>query len=520
MIQSICPGCSVGCGLYVVKDGEKIDIDYRKRSPVNEGKICKFGVKLPKFYSKERATAMVKEGDSGKEVELDLAIEEAAKRLKEVRDASGGDSIAIITGGSATNEELLALKALADSIGSKNIECGLGKFSSLGSEVLKIGLPFKEVEKAKNIILILLDPFVSYPLLSRNILNAKKNGAKVLNIGVAENKVADKTVIINPGEQTVKLQSLVKYLKDKSGDDDFKEIESFFEESVIISDLNPLSDPEAIKAISNVGAVSGSKLLFMKPYANLSGAAVFGFVSNENGIDGILSDIDEGKIKALYIFESDLVGTALDEAKAAETLGKLDLLVVQSSINTKTTGLADVSLPVEPFFEKKGTVINAEGRALSNKGKGTNGLEVIGKIADSTGGKGMDYEAAHSKVLEELGITLVNEDKIPLTREDSIAEIEMGEAETKEGDQFLVLKANPFFWNGVASKHVLEMGVSNVNRLGLFKGESVKIKSNGSEEIIGFKVSDLPEGIVVSEAKLSPSKDLISEVSVEKIDSA
>jgi len=517
MIRSICPGCSVGCGLYVVKDGEKIDIDYRKRSPVNEGKICKFGVLLPKLYSKDQVKPMIKEGDSGKEVELDLAIEEAAKRLKEVGDGSGADSIAFITGGSATNEELVALKGLAGAIGCTNIECGLGKFSSIGSEAIKIGVPFKEVETAKNIVMVLLDPFVQYPLLSRNILNAKKKGAKVLNIGISENRAADKTVLISPGEQTSKLQSLVKYLKDKSGDDDFKDIESFFEDSVIISDLNPLSDPEAIKAISNISAVTGSKLLFMKPYANLSGAAIFDFASNEGGIDGILSDIDEGKIKALYLFESDLIGTTLDEARTSETLAKLDLLVVQSSINTNTTGLADVLLPVEPFFEKNGSVVNAEGRVLSNKGEGTNGLEIIGKITDSTGGKGINYESAHSQVLEKLGISLVNEDTVPLTRDDITVEIEMGEAGTKTGAQFLVLKANPFFWNGVASKHVVEMNVNNVNKLGLYKGESVRIKSNGSEEIIGFKVSDLPEDIVISEAKLSLSKDLISGVSVEKI---
>lgn len=515
VIESICPGCSFGCGLYVVKTDDGIDIEYRKRSPVNEGKICKFGVQLPKFYSKEQVKPMIKDGDLQKEVELDSAIEGAAKRLKEVKEGSGAESIAFVSFGQATNEELVALKELADSLECPNIESGLGKFSNIGLEALNIGIPFKEVDDAKNIVMLLFDPYVQYPLLTRNILKAKQNGAKVLNIGNSENRAADKTVIIGPEEQLSKLQSLVKYLKDKSGDGDFDGVEEFFEDSVIIADLNSLSDLEIIKAICNMNALTNSKLLFMKPYANLSGAAMFGFASIDGGIDGLLSEINEGKIKALYLLESDLLGCALDEEKVSETLSKLDLFVVQSSLKTKTSIIADVSLPNDLFFEKMGSVINSEGRVLCNKGDLTSGLEIIGKIAEVNGGKKIDYEGAHAQVLEKFGISEINEDKIPLKREDKKEEFEMGEAQTKTGEHFLVLKTNPFFWNGVEDKHVVELNFENVKKLSLKKGENVSIKSNGSVENIKYKISDLPEKVVISETKLSLTKEPVSEVSLE-----
>jgi len=520
-IESICPGCSVGCGLYVIKDDSSIDIDYRKRAPVNEGKICKFGVKLSKYYSKEQAKPMIKEGDVQKEVELGPAIEEAAKRLKEVQGGSGADSIAFVSSGLATNEELLALLELSSALGCTNLECGLGKFSQINLEALKLGIPFEEIEHAKNVVIILLDPFVQYPLLSRNILKAKKNGAKVLNIGISEVGAADKTVIIDPKEQLSKLQALVGYLKDKGEDDTFDGVEPFFEDSVIISDLNALSDAEVIKAICNINALTDSKMLFMKPYANLSGAAMLGFTSKDGGIDGLLNDIDEGKIKALYLLESDLLGTALDEEKVSEALKKLDLLIVQNSLKTKTSILADILLPNDLFFEKKGSVVNGEGRVLCNMGDGVSGIEIIGKITEASGGKNIDYETAHAKVQEKLGISEVNEDKIPLKRADKGKKkvLKMEKAQERTGEHFLVLKTNPFFWCGMAEKHVVELSIGNVKKLGLNKGENIGLKSDGSIESIKFKVSDIPENVVITETKLSLAKEPVSGVSLERLQS-
>ena len=518
-IESICPGCSVGCGLYVLKDDDSIDIDYRKRSPVNEGKICKFGVQLPKYYSREKIKPMVKEDNGQKEVELDLAIQGASKKLKEVKDGSGPESIAFFSLGLATNEELVTLKGLADTLGCSNLECGLGKFKEIGAEALKIGIPFKDLESAKNIVMIFFDPFVQYPLLSRNIIKAKENGAKILNIGTSNNRAADKTVLIDPKEQILKLQSLVKYLKEKKEGSEFNDLLPYFEDSVIIADLNALSDVEIIKAICNINALTDSKLLFMKPYANLSGSELLGFTSKDGGIEGLLNEIDEGKIKALYLLESDILGWALDEEKVSETLSKLDLLIVQSSFKTKTSDLANVLLPNDLFFEKKGSVINSEGRALCNKGDCSSGIDIVGKITEASGGKILDYEAAHAQVLEKLGISEIDEDKIPLKREDKKEELPMGESQVKEGEQFLILKTNPFFWNCVADKHVIEINIDNVKTLGLNKGENIGIKSNGSIESIKFKVSDLPGNVVISETKLSLVKEPVSEISLEKLQS-
>ncbi|MCZ7397074.1 MAG: hypothetical protein O8C59_00995, partial [Candidatus Methanoperedens sp.] len=57
--STICPGCNFGCGLYMRKNGA-LEVDFRKSSPANAGKLCRFGMSLPRLY------APVKSGIDGR----------------------------------------------------------------------------------------------------------------------------------------------------------------------------------------------------------------------------------------------------------------------------------------------------------------------------------------------------------------------------------------------------------------------------------------------------------------------
>ena len=90
--STICPGCNFGCGLYVRENGA-LEVDFRKSSPANAGKLCRFGMSLPRLY------APVKSMIEGKETTLDEAANEAAKRIS----ASKG-SVAFLSSGNTTCE--------------------------------------------------------------------------------------------------------------------------------------------------------------------------------------------------------------------------------------------------------------------------------------------------------------------------------------------------------------------------------------------------------------------------------
>ncbi len=88
---TICPYCSVGCGIIVqTKDGKVINAEGDPDHPINEGTLCSKGQSLyqvvnnPKRLTKPRYRAAG--ATEWKEVEWGWALDEIAKRVKDTRD--------------------------------------------------------------------------------------------------------------------------------------------------------------------------------------------------------------------------------------------------------------------------------------------------------------------------------------------------------------------------------------------------------------------------------------------------
>ncbi len=88
---TICPYCSVGCGLIVhTKDGKVINAEGDPDHPISEGTLCSKGQSLyqivnnPKRLTKPRYRAAG--ATEWKEVEWGWALDEIAKRVKDARD--------------------------------------------------------------------------------------------------------------------------------------------------------------------------------------------------------------------------------------------------------------------------------------------------------------------------------------------------------------------------------------------------------------------------------------------------
>ncbi|MCW9066140.1 MAG: molybdopterin-dependent oxidoreductase, partial [Ignavibacteriaceae bacterium] len=93
---------------------------------------------------------------------------------------------------------------------------------------------------------------------------------------------------------------------------------------------------------------------------NSLGAELTGVQPSKTGLDiqGILNAIKEKKIKALYLIEDDIV-QAYPEFENA--IAGLDLLIVHSTNQNKSTALADIIFPAATYAEKNGTFINVSG---------------------------------------------------------------------------------------------------------------------------------------------------------------
>ncbi|MCJ7553753.1 MAG: molybdopterin-dependent oxidoreductase, partial [Ignavibacteriaceae bacterium] len=94
---------------------------------------------------------------------------------------------------------------------------------------------------------------------------------------------------------------------------------------------------------------------------NSLGAELAGIAPSKNGksFEHIIKGIKEGKIKALYLNEDDLVA---HDSELENVLSKLDLLIVHATNFNKSTTLADIVFPTSTYAEKNGTFVNFDGK--------------------------------------------------------------------------------------------------------------------------------------------------------------
>jgi formate dehydrogenase alpha subunit len=188
-VPTICPYCGCGCGIYLVlKDGRIVGAEPWKEHPVNEGTNCPKGKSSYKFlYSDDRLkTPLVRENGTFKETSWEEALDLVAERLKGVAPESFG----VIASGKTTNEESYVLQKFARVImGTNNIEyCArfchsatvAGLLPTVGSGVMETSQ--LDVERADCVIIAGTNIKETFPMIARQVLRAKRNGATVIVI--------------------------------------------------------------------------------------------------------------------------------------------------------------------------------------------------------------------------------------------------------------------------------------------------------------------------------------------------
>jgi hypothetical protein len=467
--STICPGCNFGCGLYIRENG-KPEVDFRKSSPANAGKLCRFGLSLSRLYTPVKSTV------DGKETSLEEAVKEAAKRI-----SADKGSAAFLSFGNTTCEELLAFQKVAESY-----LCTGANFEALlkdAYQTLSVGIPYSEVEAAKHIALF-IDPYEQYPLIVRRLLSARKKGAKITSVWWKDLPLADEN--IRPADVS-KLQ-LTK-------------------DSLVIADFHPLSDIEQVKNVLSLAKNAGTKITFLKPFANSTGAYLLSKDAKQKSLAQLVEDINIGTVKTLFCLESDP-----SELIPAETLGKLTNLIIQTGQASAATAKASVVIAHEPLYKKKGTLVNNEGRAQALGGAGTGGLDALGTIA----GTKFEFNSLHESVKKALGISAVDEFTIPKYDRPAYGAIQAS-SKPAEVKTALVSVYNPFMWYGLPDDNdFVEVNLNMVKALKLLKGGYIKIKSNGSSLEKRFKVSPVQDNVLLTGKKLGIEKGTLTPVEVSR----
>jgi formate dehydrogenase major subunit len=305
--HTLCPSCSVGCGINVVlNDGEIVGTFPYKRHPVNAGKNCLNGRNSIDCYN-----------NKFEDVNVDALIGDVSKELSSASD------VTVICSGNSSIDEIEAIKEFAESKGYN-----IGFYADNLKNYDEVA-SYEDVEEAEKVFVI-GDLLYENPLIGRRIVHAKQNGAKVCAFVKSETSVT-----ANIADECFNT-SVAEFLDAVKGEID--------ESSVLIfNQVDAADDLDKIDALN-------CKLLPVFSKSNSKGA--LGILEPKTK-DEMFELLDNTKV--LLVFNDDIA----DELEY--DFSKISKIISFAPCANKTTEISSIVVPIKTWLEKDGSFVNAMG---------------------------------------------------------------------------------------------------------------------------------------------------------------
>ena len=381
---STCNFCSDGCQMSLgSRSGDLMRVVARDRyvNGLNGEFLCikgRFGHPFVNHEERIR-TPLIRYKKGGKLIPAtwDEAIRHVARKLDEVADAHGPNSIGVVGSPRVTNEaNYLLYKFATELVGTTNYTTT--DVFSLKPFFDNLGGPLathRDIRYAKTIVLIGGEPEELQPLTGKQIRQAVRNGGADLIIFNSRRirmvEQALQFIHLLPGTE----DAIVLALANKSNDslatkqtgidegalETVRQTIAGTQGDVVIMFGGELSaEAQAVIAQLPLSLRSDERRVLLHPlpiYNNSIGALDMGMMDGEMSAAQML-DAAGDPIRAMYVLGSFLPDQLHNRQEA---LTKLDFLVVQELFETDTTAFADVVLPAASYAEIDGTFTNNDG---------------------------------------------------------------------------------------------------------------------------------------------------------------
>lgn len=298
-VKTTCTYCGVGCGLYLgIRGDEIIRARGDPEHPLSQGNLCVKGRYGFNFVNHpDRLTKpLIKRDGQFEDVEWDEALEFAARKLSQYK----GDSFAAISSARCTNEDNYILQKFTRLVmGTNNVDnsarsCHAPSVAalaeSLGSGAMSNSID--EIPHSKCIFLIGTNPTDSYPVLSMRIMDAVRNGAKIIvadprNIEMA--RYADITIQHNPGTDVALIMGMIRVIVDEN----LMDMEFIQERCENFDALIESLEHFQLGTVEEITGVSPDKIAeAARLYATTEPAAIFyslGITEHSHGTDNVFA---------------------------------------------------------------------------------------------------------------------------------------------------------------------------------------------------------------------------------------
>jgi anaerobic selenocysteine-containing dehydrogenase len=368
-VTSVCGYCSVGCSLDVhIKNGEAVNVTPAVDYPVNLGGACPKGWEV---LAPLRAVAMT----------------EFVNNFTRIQRTYGKDSLAFLSTGQITTEEMALLGAVAKfGMGIVHGDGNTRQCMATAAVAYKQSFGFdappftcKDFEESDVLVFVGANPCIAHPILwERVVLNPHAPEIIVVDPRKTETAMAaTRHYALEPKSDLVLFYGLAHILIE----------EGWFNRGFIDQHTNGFEDFHAHvqsytpEVVARVCGLTPQELYEFAATIHSGKRVSFWWTMGVNQsyeIEGVIA----GKIKGLWIIATNPLHSWINQNQLREYLGNLEFLVVQDMYHTtETARSAHLVLPAAGWGEKEGTFINSERR-----------VGVVRKIAPSPGEALADFD--------------------------------------------------------------------------------------------------------------------------------
>jgi NADH-quinone oxidoreductase subunit G len=369
---AVCPECSYGCNINVdSRDFEIRRFASRDNPLVDDMWLCDRGrYSFPQWNSSERIRRpILTTDDESRDVSVAEAINQSARRLREIADEYGAASIGVLGSAASTNEELFLLERLARGvIGTPHVDHQLGDFDGISAVEHELGIA--EIEECDVLLVLGKEPEEQAPVLTLRLYKAeRKHGARVIRVA-SDVPVADAVTAAHGGTRVG-----------------------------LIADETNRGHAAAIAA-----GIGGVRRLTVTRGVNGRGAKDLGLLPNvgpgyapvaEPGKNGrqMLEGLAAGTLRGLVLLGPNPVLEAEGDLLARALRAAACVIAIDTRPGIVSRG-ATVLIPGHAIFEKAGSVTNLEGRvqriraALPPASATPVETRILTSIANEMGAKG------------------------------------------------------------------------------------------------------------------------------------
>ena len=527
---SISPHDSVGANLIVQVKGDRVmRVLPQENEAINE---CWLSDRDRFAYeglnSVERLTSpQIRENGQWKSVDWQTALDFTVQGLRRVIAQQGGDALACLAAPSSTVEELYLLKKLLTGLGSHNLDTRLRQsdFSgdAQGAGMPWLGMPIADVGHLQAALFIGSTLRKEQPLLSARVRHGAKAGAQISTLHAANDDwlmPMHARIAAAPSQWVAELAGVASAVAQIKGitvpaaiqfagspSEQAQAIARSLlgaeRKAVFLGDAAVQHDQgAALRALAQwiaheVGGVCGD----LTEAANTVGAALLGVSPLAQGHD--VAQIVAQSPRALMLFGVEPEEDCANPQALAQALKQAEFIVSFSPFVNAAEGYAHVMLPIAPYTETAGSLVNAEGRLqsfnpvvqpLGETRPGWKVLRVLGNLFELPG---FDYQSATEirteafaalGGAEQIAVRLAQSTSRPLPPSLPLASAPAIErfAPVPIYSSDAIVRRAPSLQRTRDARNARQAGISTAlwEQLGLQNGDSVRVTAAGQTVVL------------------------------------